>query len=77
MGMDKDELENFKKFGDVVDKLTKDRDYLVNVIEAYDKHDADRFKGLLEERKLWHYCMWICWWICYVRCYPVCRIVCR
>lgn len=75
--MDKNELENFKEFGDVVDKLTKDSDYLVKVIEAFDRHEPDRFKDLLEERKLWRYCRWICWWICYVRCYPVCSIVCR
>jgi hypothetical protein len=75
--MEKDELENFKEFGHMVDELTRDPEYLKELIEAYDLHDADRFRELLEARKLWHYCYWVCWWFCYVRCYPVCRLVCH
>ena len=74
--MENTEYSRLQQFGEVVAKLTADREAFKNIVEAYDKQDVERFQAELKRLNIAEYCVLVCRWLCLKRCVIFCRRVC-
>lgn len=69
-----DELEGLAKG---LERLLEEPKQFEKVVEAVKNHRVEEFREILENLKIYRYCVWICRWICIVHRRLVCDYFCR
>jgi hypothetical protein len=67
---------NLPEFGELIAKITSNRDILDRLAGAVIERDERAFKAIIEKLGVERYCHYICHWICSVRCRLICELLC-
>jgi len=70
------EEKEFIQFGEILQKLTANREAFTAIFEALEKKDAKSYQAQLRKLKLLRYCRIICRWYCHLHCVRFLRKIC-
>ncbi|HLN46114.1 MAG TPA: hypothetical protein VK209_10445 [Candidatus Sulfotelmatobacter sp.] len=68
--------KEFTQFGEVLSKLTANREAFKSIFEALEKKDAKNYRAQLRKLNLLRYCRIICRWYCHLHCVRFLRRIC-
>jgi hypothetical protein len=69
-------IEEMRKFAQEFTRLSKDKEKLAVLLNAFERKDSKAFQEELKKSELLTYCRQICAWFSNVRCKRVCLILC-
>jgi hypothetical protein len=70
------DIEEMRKFAQEFPKLSKNKEKLARLVEAYERKDAKAFQEELRKTELIQYCRQVCAWFCNVKCRKKCVNLC-
>ncbi len=79
--MEKEDYNKLEEFREAIAKITADREAFRNIIQAHEKHDAERFQDILKKLELMPLhciilCRFVCWLDYTIRCERICKVIC-